>query len=182
MCSLRLVRAKRDAQQKRKRVMNDASLRKLTGVILILTPVSFNVFFTLLTVTFEYPDILREPTDHILRQFDAGGSRLVVIWYGFMLTAVLFVPVAVLVHKVLARQDTPYMAVATAFGVVAGVVQFLGLIRWPFLVPYLANTFPDPASSEATRESVAVVFQAFNQYAGVAVGEHLGYLFTGLWT
>ena len=43
--------------------MNDASLRNLTGVILILTPVAFNVFFTLLTVTFEYPDILREPTD-----------------------------------------------------------------------------------------------------------------------
>ena len=162
--------------------MNEASLRKLTGVILILTPVAFNVFFTLLTVTFEYPDILREPTDHILRQFDAGGSGLVAIWYGFMLTAVLFVPVAVLVHKVLARQDTPYMAVATAFGIVAGVVQFLGLIRWPFLVPYLADTYLNPASSEATRESVAVAFQAFNHYAGVGVGESLGYLFTGLWT
>ena len=162
--------------------MNDASLRKLTGVILILTPVAFNVFFTLLTVTFEYPDILREPTDRILRQFDAGGSGLVAIWYGFMLTAVLFVPVAVLVHKVLARQDTPYMAVATTFGVVAGVVQFLGLSRWPFLVPYLADTYLDPASSEATRESVAVVFQAFNYYAGVGVGENLGYLFTSLWT
>src|SRR5215216_6601462 len=162
--------------------MNDASLRNLAGVILILTPVAFNVFFTLLTVTFEYPDILREPTDHILRQFDAGGRALVAIWYGFMLTAVLFVPVAVLVHKVLVRQSTPYMAVATAFGVVAGMVQFLGLVRWPFLVPYLADTYLDPASSEATRESVAVVFHAFNHYAGVGVGENLGYLFTGLWT
>src|SRR5215213_3467145 len=143
--------------------MNDASLRKLTGVILILTPVAFNVFFTLyLTVTFEYPDILREPTDHILRQFEAGGSGLVAIWYGFMLTAVLFVPVAVLVHKVLARQDTPYMAVATTFGVVAGVVQLLGLSRWPFLVPYLADTYLDPASSEATREAVAVAFHTLS--------------------
>jgi Domain of unknown function (DUF4386) len=177
-----LVRAEERAQQKRKRIMNDARLRKLTGVILILTPVAFNVFFTLLTVTFEYPDILREPTDYILRQFDAGGSGLVAIWYGFMLTAVLFVPVAVLVHKVLARQGTPYMAVATAFGVVAGVVQFLGLVRWPFLVPYLADTYLDPASSEATRASVAVAFQAFNHYAGVGVGENLGCLFTSLWT
>ena len=33
----------------------------LTGVLLILTPIAFNVFFTLLSVTFEYPDILREP-------------------------------------------------------------------------------------------------------------------------
>src|SRR5688500_5919640 len=157
-------------------------LRLLTGVLLILTPIAFNVFFTLLSVTFEYPDILREPTGYVLRSFDAGGSGLVVIWYGFMLTAVLFVPLAVLVHKALAREDTPYMAVATTFGVVAGVVQFLGLVRWPFLVPYLAATYLDPASSGATRESVTVVFQAFNQYAGVAVGEHLGYLFTGLWT
>ncbi len=163
-------------------LLNDASLRKLTGVVLILTPVAFNVFFTLLSVTFEYPDILREPASYVLRSFDAGGSGLVAIWYGFMLTAVLFVPLAVLVHKVPARQDTPYMAVATAFGVVAGVVQFLGLVRWPFLVPYLADTYLDPASSGATREAVAVVFQAFNQYAGVAVGENLGYLLTGLWT
>ena len=102
--------------------MNNASLRKLTGVVLILTPVAFNVFFTLLSVTFEYPDILREPTGYVLRNFDAGGGELVAIWYGFMLTAVLFVPVAVLVHRVLARQCTPYMTVATVFGVVAGVV------------------------------------------------------------
>src|SRR4028119_758226 len=99
-----------------------------------------------------------------------------------MLTAVLFVPLAVLVHKVLTREDTPYMAVATAFGVVAGVVQFLGLIRWPFLVPYLADTYLDPASSGATREAVAVVVQALQHYAGVGVGENLGYLFTGTWT
>src|SRR4028119_1181870 len=131
-------------------------LRLLTAVLLILTPIAFNVFFTLLSVTFEYPDILREPTGYVLRQFDAGGSSLVAIWYGFMLTAVLFVPLAVLVHRALARKDTPYLAVATAFGVVAGVVQFLGLVRWPFLVPYLADAYLDPASSGATRESVAV--------------------------
>jgi hypothetical protein len=157
-------------------------LRRLTGIVLILTPIAFNIFFTLLSVTFEYPDILRKPTGYVLRHFDAGGSGLVAMWYGFMLTAVLFVPLAVLVHKVLARENTPYMAVATAFGVIAGVVQFLGLVRWPFLVPYLADTYLAPASSGVTREAVAVVFQAFNQYAGVAVGENLGYLFTGLWT
>ena len=166
----------------REDVLNDAHTRKLTGILLILTPISFNVFFTLLSVTFEYPDILREPTGYVLRHFNAGGSELVAIWYGFMLTAVLFVPLAVMVHKILTREDTPYMAVATAFGVVAGVVQFLGLVRWPFLVPYLAGVYLDPASSGATRESVAVVFEAFNHYAGVAVGENLGYLFTGLWT
>jgi len=66
--------------------------------------------------------------------------------------------------------------------VLAGAVQFLGLIRWSFLVPSLADTYTHPESTQATRESVAVVFQAFHRYAGVAIGEHLGYLFTSAWT
>lgn len=161
--------------------------RWMAGALLILTPVTFNVFFALLSSTFGYPDILREPADYVLRQFDAGGSGLIAIWYGFMLTAVAFVPLAVLVGRVLSREKvsssySTYLALATAFGVVAGVVQFLGLIRWPILVPYLANIYLDPGSTQAMRESAEVVFGAFNQYAGVAVGENLGYLFTGLWT
>jgi Domain of unknown function (DUF4386) len=168
--------------------MNDTmTLRRLTGVLLILTPIAFNLLFTLLSVTFEYPDILRQPAGYVLERFEAGGAGLVATWYGFMITAVLFVPLVVLVHRVLAGDGREagepfYLGLATAFGVVAGVMQFLGLARWPFLVPYLADTYTDPASSEATRESVAVVFEAFNWYAGVAVGEHLGYLFTSLWT
>ena len=167
--------------------MNDTNPRRLAGVLLILTPIAFNLLFTLLSMTFEYPDILREPAGYVLERFDAGGTGLVATWYGFMFTTVLFVPLVVLVHRVLAGEGREagepfYLGLATAFGVVAGVMQFLGLARWPFLVPYLADSYTDPASSEATRQSVVVVFEAFNRYAGVAVGEHLGYLFTGLWT
>lgn len=41
--------------------MNETSVRKLAGTILILTPIAFNVFFTWLSMSFSYPDILREP-------------------------------------------------------------------------------------------------------------------------
>ena len=58
----------------------------------------------------------------------------------------------------------------------------LGFIRWPFLVPTLASTYLDPSTSEATRAAIEVTFTAFNQYAGVGIGEHLGYLFTALWS
>ena len=71
------------------------------------------------------------------------------------------------------------LEVATAFGVLAALVQFLGLIRWPFAVPHLARVMADPTSSAGTKESVDVIFQTLNRYLGVAVGEHLGYLFTG---
>jgi hypothetical protein len=158
------------------------TLERITGLLLIVMPIAFNLCFALLGRRFDYPNILRQPTGEILRRFQAGGTALKLIWHGFFLTAVAFVPLAILVGQVLAEDDLAVMPLATTFGVLAGVVQFLGLIRWPYLVPYLARTFLDPSSSEATRDAVAVVFQAFHRYAGVAVGEHLGYLFTGLWT
>jgi hypothetical protein len=158
------------------------SINLTTGLLLIFLPVAFNVIFFILQRTFEYPDILRKSTEYILGRFNAGGGRLILTWYSFALTGLLFVPTAVLVHQVFANDDLPYMAVATTIGVLAGLVQFLGLIRWTFLVPYLAHTYFESGSSQATKDSIAVVFQAFHRYAGVAIGEHLGYLCTSLWT
>jgi hypothetical protein len=158
------------------------SLERVTGLLLIIMPIAFNLFFFLLGRRFDYPTILRQPTEEILRRFQAGGTALKLTWHGFFLTAVAFVPLVILMGQVLAEDDLAVVPLATAFGVLAGAVQALGLIRWPYLVPYLARTYLDPSSSEATRDAVGVVFQAFHRYAGVAVGEHLGYLFTGLWT
>jgi hypothetical protein len=62
------------------------------------------------------------------------------------------------------------------------LVQFLGLIRWPFLVPYLARVAEEAEPGSPRGEAVDVVFQAFNRYLGVGVGEHLGYAFTGIWS
>ena len=94
----------------------------------------------------------------------------------------LLAPAAILVGQVLAPDNLAVVPVATAFGVLAARCRSLGLIRWPYLVPYLSRTYNDPAASDATREAVAVVFQSFHRILGVAIGEHLGYLFTGLWT
>jgi hypothetical protein len=158
------------------------NITQFTGSLLILLPIAFNVIFFLLQKTFEYPDILRKPTDYILSRFNAGGSRLILTWYSFALTGLLFVPTSVLVHQVFAGDNLPYMAIATTIGILAGLVQFLGLIRWTFLVPYLAKTYFESDSSQATRDGISVVFQAFHRYAGVAIGEHLGYLCTSVWT
>ena len=40
----------------------------------------------------------------------------------------------------------------------------------------------DPALESEQREANVAVFRAMHQYLGVGVGEHLGYLFTGLWS
>ncbi len=162
--------------------MNSKSHRMLTAILLIVTPILFMTAFTLLQINFEYPDILRQPAMTVMEKFTAGGSGLIVNWYLMVISSILFIPISVMLHPYLVREDTPYMSVATTFGVIAGIVQMLGFIRWPFLVPTLASTYLDPAASEATRAAIEVTFTAFNQYAGVGIGEHLGYLFTALWS
>ena len=162
--------------------MSNKSHSVLTGVLLIATPILFMTAFTMLQINFEYPDILRQPAMTVMQKFAAGGSGLIINWYLMVVSSILFIPISVMLHPYVAREDTPYMHVATTFGVAAGIVQMLGFIRWPFLVPTLASTYLDPSASEATRAAIEVAFTAFNQYAGVGVGEHLGYLFTALWS
>jgi hypothetical protein len=152
------------------------------GLLLIGVPLAFNAAFALLAARFDYPDVLRRPTADVLARFRQGGTALVLLWWAFALTAVLFAPLVVLLARALTGADETLLAVGATVGVLAALVQFLGLVRWPFLVPYLARVAAEPGLSEARREAVDVVFQAANRYLGVAVGEHLGYLLTGAWS
>lgn len=158
------------------------SAATVAGVLLIALPLAFNAAFAALAAKFDYPDILRRPTEEVLARFRDGGTGLVMLWWGFAITAVLLAPLAVLLASALRGANATLLAVGATTGVLAAAVQFLGLIRWPFLVPYLARVAAEPDASPARREAVDIVFQAFNRYLGVAVGEHLGYMFTGAWS
>ncbi|HEX6021442.1 MAG TPA: DUF4386 domain-containing protein [Solirubrobacter sp.] len=151
------------------------SATTLAALLLIAVPLAFNGAFALLAARFDYPDVLRRPTSEVLARFRNGGTSLILLWWGFALTAVAMVPLVVLLSSALGDADATLLSLATWVGVIAAVVQFLGLMRWPFLVPYLAQ-------ADADEQMVDLVFQAFHRYLGAAVGEHLGYLFTGAWT
>jgi len=68
------------------------------------------------------------------------------------------------------------------FGVLAGLVQALGLLRWVILIPSLAAHYVAPGTTELQQAMDVAIFDFANQYLGVGVGEHVGYLFTALWT
>lgn len=149
------------------------------AIALIAVPVMFNWTFAALAKQFEYPDILRQPTSEVLAKFRAGGSKLVMTWWLFAMSALAFGLVAVLMPVQLSL-GTPLVLLIAVLGLLASLTQFLGLVRWPFMVPHLAREAE--RANEARLAAIDVVFQSMNRYLGVAVGEHLGYLFTGLWT
>lgn len=156
-------------------------LSTITGTLLIGWAIYLNIPFSILGAIFDYPNILRRPAAEVLTQFQAGGIRLLAAWYAFALVALLFPFVALLLHRIRGKENETLWRLATASGILAGALQLLGLIRWVFVVPQLARIFSDPTSSQASKDATVVVFQALHQYAGVAIGEHLGQLFTALW-
>ncbi|MDX2216777.1 MAG: DUF4386 domain-containing protein [Oculatellaceae cyanobacterium bins.114] len=166
--------------------MSRLQLARTTGILFILLVVLSNIPYTLLIQTFGYDDILREPVDVVLTQFHAGGTRLILTWFAFGLAALLFIPASLLLHQVLHghmhRHHSPYLAIATFMGALSGVLQAIGLMRWVFVVPVLANLYTAPNASATTREAVSVIYQAVHQYGGVVIGEHLGQTFLIGWT
>lgn len=160
-------------------------LTTAAGAGLIGLGIGLNIPFAILGATFGYPDILRQPTAEVLTRFHAGGAPLIATWYAFMAAALFFVPVALMVHDALTpadgRRGSTALRFATLAGILAGLVQALGLIRWVFAVPGLARTFADPAAGESARAAAVVAFESLHQFAGVALGEHLGQVGTAIW-
>jgi hypothetical protein len=136
------------------------------GLGAIATAVAFNAAFARLAAIFDYPDILRAPAETVLATFAAGGTPLILTWYAFSLSTAAMIPVALTLA--LGPGLTPARISAAILGTLAGAVQAIGLLRWVFAVPYLAEAGGD-------RETAFIVL---NQWGGVAIGEHLGFLLT----
>ena len=153
------------------------------AIMLIAVPIGFNLAFFELGRTFDYPNILRQPADVILRRFDAGGTGLLLRWQALLVTALAMLPLVALLG--LALGAAPALTVtAVVVGAAAAVVQVLGLVRWPFVVPELARRHVAAVGTDAasTRQSIEIIFAALHRLLGVGIGEHLGYLLTGAWT
>lgn len=165
--------------------MKEQQIRKLTGALLILGAILVNIPYTLLIMTFDYPDILRAPVGEILTRFAAGGSALIWTWLAFawvglpILLGILLLPQALAGERHSGRDWLS--SVALLFGATGAVAQMVGLLRWSFVVPSLARSYTAPQASASTREAVAAVFYAVHQYGGVVLGEHIGQTFTILW-
>ena len=156
----------------------------VTAISLIVVPVVFNLAFFELGRVFDYPAILRKEPDEILRRFSAGGSNLLLRWELLLLSALAMLPLSVGLAVTL-NASIALTALAITVGAAAALVQALGLSRWPFAVPELARRYlaaPEGPAGEATREAVSVTFATLHRLLGVGIGEHLGYLLTGLWT
>jgi hypothetical protein len=155
-------------------------LRRVTGALFAFGAVTFGAAATVLSSTFDWPDILREPASVVLPEYVDGGTSLTWTWFAVAWTyGMLLVPV-LLLPTVLGRRDDPVLRAATFAGAVSVVLSMAGFLRWVFVVPPLAHDYV--TGDDTTKAAVAAAWTAQHQYGGALLGEHLGELLVIAWS
>lgn len=155
-------------------------MRRITGALFLIGALAFATAATVLSVTFDWPDILREPADVVLTRFAAGGSTLVWTWFATAWTyAILAVPI-LLLPTALGRRDDAALWVATFAGAISVVLALIGFLRWVFVVAPLAQMYQE--ADPAGRTALSAAWLAQHQFGGALLGEHLGQLLGIAWS
>lgn len=154
--------------------------RRLAGGLFLVAALGFAAAATVLSATFDWPDILREPADVVLASFADGGAGLVWTWfatgwtYGLLLVPILLLPAA------LGRRDDPVLRAATWVGAASVVLAVAGFLRWVFVVPSLSRMYAD--GDGVTRSAVDAAWLVQHQFGGTLLGEHLGQVLAIGWS
>jgi hypothetical protein len=146
----------------------------LLGLSAIAMAIGFNLPYANLVAIYDYPDILRRPAAEALTRFAEAGAPLILTWHAFAWAALLLVPLSVgLALTPTNRATSDRLALFAAItGALSGVAQAIGLWRWVFVIPGLAQRHA--TGDEAAKAAAEEVFDILNTWGGVAIGEHLG--------
>ncbi len=152
------------------------------GFAAIAIGIGFNIPYALLTMNFDYPGVLRRPASEALALFAAGGPALIATWYGFAVAAIALIPIAIALAITPRRLATrPALAIGAAIaGALSGLVQAIGLLRWVFAVPMLAQARLAADADPLAGRAATLVHEVLNLWGGVAIGEHLGQILLAL--
>jgi len=153
---------------------------KIIGFLLIAGAIGVLVPYTLLTISFEYPDILRKDPAVILTRFHDGGSALILTWMAFAVMGLPLLIAYVMIGQQLQNKSI-HVKWATTLGIISGVAQIIGLLRWVFVVPLIADSYVN-AGNENEKGMAVIAFKTVHQFGGVLLGEFIGQLFTIIWT
>jgi len=155
--------------------------RQAAALLLPLFIIMSLVAYLGLVTVFGFPDVLRLPPLEILAAFRAEQTAVIIFYYLFAIAHLVFVAGVLALHRVLRVSDGPWLSIATAGGVLYGIAQTVGFLRWPILVPMFAERAADPELTAGQADTLLLVLDAFHRYAGMAIGENLSFWGLAAW-
>jgi hypothetical protein len=146
--------------------------------LIILRVISVIIPVIILKQSFGFPEILRQPADIILQKFQLNESHIKIGYYIYFVSSLLTIPLSILLVKLYkpTRQTTTLNAFLIT-AVLATTFQCIGLVRWFTVVPFFSNSYAHSHSPE-----LLTIFESIHRFAGMGIGEHLGYLAIGTWS
>lgn len=155
--------------------------RRSTAALLLGFTVLNLAAAVLLGAAYGWPAVLDEPAAVVLPAFAAAQTAVVAGFLLQTLLSVALVPITIGLHHEVGGGSRLWPLTVAGFGILSGLTQTLGWIRWPIVVPGLAESWLDPATTPGTRAALEAAYETLNSYAGGALGEYLGWLFQALW-
>ncbi len=136
---------------------------------------------TILGAAISWPASLGDPASVVLPLLRQNESMVRLGYAIYLAYSVLFFPVAHMLTRTAIGEIGATLTTATGFAAISALARSIGIVRWLSAMPVLAAAYVDPTTSEATRSSIDLLYQALNAFGGT-VGEALGVsLFAALW-
>lgn len=161
------------------------TLQRTAGGLMILEGLLLFAPLVILGSAIGWPASLDEPASVNLPLM-VSERPMVLLGYGiYLLYSVLFWPVSYLTARAVSQgpkgEAKSLTRLASGFGVGSAVLRVLGIVRWLVPMQLLADVWVAPGTSEGTKETLSLLYETLNAYAG-SVGELLGVgLFAALW-
>lgn len=152
------------------------------AIAIICHVVALFVGFTILGIVFDFPDILRVPAPERLASYVAHQRIIQPTYWLLAMTGFTQIFIAGFTYRAFRDRDRATLMFALVFGILCGILQTLGFIRWAILIPYLASEMAASGSTGPVADTIGLLEGAFNRYAGMAMGEHVANICLGLWT
>jgi Domain of unknown function (DUF4386) len=148
---------------------------RLLGITLAIFGVATAICFVVLSAVFNFPDILRDKGANVLPLYAEKASIVRPTYWILAMSGLALIACAVELGRFLAPYAAGPARLVSGFGVATGVFWSLGYSRWPIAMPYLSDLYQ---TGDKTR--AAELYELLNRYAGMTVGEHLGFICMGV--
>lgn len=163
--------------------MKDSSLHRIAVIFLIFEAALLFLPLIILGQSINWPASLSEPASINLPLILEQYGNMMTGYTIYLVYSLLFWPVAYLAGRVIVEGEinNVLFQIANAFAALSAIARSLGIVRWLFAMPVLAELYVDPNATAADKENISMLYEMLNAYAG-GIGESLGVsLFAVIW-
>lgn len=151
---------------------------RYAAFFLILQFLFMGLAFSTLSAAINWPMSLDDPASVALPRVIEQYPSMMFGYGCYFLVGILLIPATVALNARL-NINGPLATLTVALATFSAVAKTIGITRWLFAMPPLAEAYLAPG---ADRQTIAAIFEMLNAYAG-SIGEIVGVgLISGIWT